>query len=320
MNNNTLKQVHTRFRAYSLGNEGASYSIFINNHFTLIEARATEKSIPRIAAELRACVKERIDCLHITSWDKDHCKLDELMYIVITWKPRHIEYPGYAPETENALRCHALIAKYQSQQATAGTPITTRAVTPQYITSLNTAQKLGYRDVVYHPRALFEESNNNSTVKMFREGAFTIASMGDVEHENIGAFLRRDSIFSTELDLLIVPHHGAENPILTPAFMKATQPALAVCSNDYDDKFDHPDESVKDLFAEFGVELLCTKTGDVIVESIAPHATRFQGWNICGTQVHYKGPYVAKKARLLQHNQDTIRNHYLPSSRPVIRR
>lgn len=320
MIDNTLKSVHTRFRAYSLGTEGGSYSFWRGNHFTLIEARATEKSIPSILAELRKCMKTYIDCLHITSWDQDHCKLDELLYILETWKPRSIEYPGYAPETDNAKQCLALIDKYREWRAKSNEVVTTRSMDPLYIKGLTTAEKLGYRDVVYHPRALYPESNNNSTVQMFRKGSFNVASLGDVEHVNIGSYLRDDTIFSKEVDVLIVPHHGAENPILTSKFMKAVEPTLAICSNDYDDKFGHPDDSVRDLFEEYGVPLMCTKTGDVLVESYEPHSTRYYALNVCGEQVHAKGPFIAKKSVLMQHNLDSLRNRYMPSSRPFIRR
>lgn len=37
-----LKAIHTRFRAYQLGQAGASFSYLAGNHFTLIEAAATE--------------------------------------------------------------------------------------------------------------------------------------------------------------------------------------------------------------------------------------------------------------------------------------
>jgi competence protein ComEC len=317
MNGALLKSIHTRFRAFSLGTEGASYSIFTGDHFTLIEARATEKSIPSIVAELRDCGRSSIDTLHITSWDMDHCNLAEMAYILERWAPRRIEYPGYEADKDNGKACLQLISDYKARQASRGTPVTCQMMSPAYIGGLNTAEALSYRDVVYHPKVIYEGSNNNSTVKMFRKGSFNVASLGDVEHENIGAYLRRDRIFNSELDVLIVPHHGAENPIMTRNFMSEVEPQLAVCSNDYDDKFDHPDESVRDLFEEFGVELLCTKTGDILVESVTD--AQFGALNVHGSQVFPKGPYTAKKARLLRGtNLDSLRNLHHPGYRPKI--
>jgi hypothetical protein len=44
--------------------------------------------------------------------------------------------------------------------------------------------------VVYHPRWIDPYCpNNNSTVKLFREGSFNLLSLGDVESHNISAQL-----------------------------------------------------------------------------------------------------------------------------------
>jgi competence protein ComEC len=315
----TAKQIHTRFRAYSLGTEGGSYSIFIAGHFTLIEARVTEKSWKAIAHELDCCGKRYIDTLHITSWDLDHCKLRDLEWILDQLRPTRIEYPGYPPDKDEALACLQRILAYQREGLQEGTKITPVSITPAYIDALGVGEKLLYNDIFYHPRSLYENANDNSTVKLFRRGSFNVASLGDVEHDYIGAGLRRCPILCSETDLLILPHHGSDHSVLSRRFLKEMKPQLGVCSNDYDDKHGHPDESIREMFKEAGIPLLCTKTGDVLVESMAPHGVRFQGWNAHHDEIYRKGPYVAKKARLMLQNQDSLRDHYRPSSRPFIR-
>ena len=315
----TAKQIHTRFKAYQLGNEGGSYSFFAGGHFTLVEARVTDTSRVSILAEMSICGKRSIDTLHITSWDIDHCKCDELEWILAKLRPTRIEYPGYPTPHDEAQACLQKIRAYQRARLLEGTTITVVSITPDYIKALETTDKLVYRDILYHPRSLFEESNDNSTVKLFRRGSFNIASLGDVEHDFIGAALKRDSIFCSEVDVLILPHHGSEHSVLSRRLLKEVRPQLAVCSNDYDDKHGHPDEIVRKWFEELGIPLFCTKTGDVLVESIAPHGVRFEAFNFHHDQAFYKGPYVAKKARLMAQNQDSLRNHYAPGSRPVIR-
>ena len=155
-------------------------------------------------------------------------------------------------------------------------------------------------------------------MKLFRRGSFNVASLGDVEDDRIGAGLRRCSIFCSETDVLILPHHGSEHSVLSRHFLKVMRPQLGICSNDYDDKHGHPDQVVRDWFDEFGIELLCTKTGDVLVESIEPHGARFEAWNFHNEQAFHKGPYVAKKAHLMRHNVDALRNRYAPGGSPVI--
>src|SRR6516162_2083813 len=100
-----LQKRFTRFRAYQLGNPGSSFSYFDGEKFTLIEARLTDLSRPRVKKEMEICDVSRIACLHITSWDTDHCAENELEEILYTLFPKKIEYPGYAPKSDTAVRC-----------------------------------------------------------------------------------------------------------------------------------------------------------------------------------------------------------------------
>ena len=95
----------TRFRAYQLGTPGSSFSYSVDDHFTLIEARLTAMSMRGVIAELKLLNKKCINCLHITSWDQDHCDYEELSLILKYLKPQRVEYPGYMPHTDNAKNC-----------------------------------------------------------------------------------------------------------------------------------------------------------------------------------------------------------------------
>ena len=50
---NPIMSKITRFRAYQLGTPGSSFSYSVDDHFTLIEARITTKSMLGISAELK---------------------------------------------------------------------------------------------------------------------------------------------------------------------------------------------------------------------------------------------------------------------------
>ena len=101
----SIQQVVTRFRAYQLGSHGSSFSYFAGNTFTLLEARVTDQSRPRLLAELKACGRRTIGTLHITSWDNDHCSEGDLEWLLDHLAPRRIEYPGYQPHTACGLAC-----------------------------------------------------------------------------------------------------------------------------------------------------------------------------------------------------------------------
>src|SRR6185437_15449166 len=172
-----LKKRITRFRAYQLGNPGSSFSYFDGETFTLIEARITDLNRPRVDKELEICGVSRIGCLHITSWDTDHCELADLKDILKHYRPLRIEYPGYPPKTETAKECKALINGYHEFMSKTGATAEVQSIDPPYIESLSKSQSLGYRNILYHPKYISEDSNNNSTIKLFRTGAFNVASL-----------------------------------------------------------------------------------------------------------------------------------------------
>lgn len=305
---NSLKSKYTRFRAYQLGNEGSSFSYFDGSQFTLIEARLTQISRPRLEAELKECGVEKINCLHITSWDDDHCLKNELKEIFDNFMPARIEYPGYDPHTDNAKECLNIIKAYKQKDASR----VIQKVDPSYIISLENAEKLGYKNIFYHPKYISENSNNNSTIKLFRSGCFNVASLGDVEDSIISARLRRCSIFANEVDIFILAHHGADNGFTTSAFLKAVRPRIAVCSSNYDNQFDHPKPEIRALLNKYGIHLYTTKTGDIVIKSINPHDKRYQVFNLIAnsTEIYSTKIFESKKSKGLENNQDTVRNIY----------
>jgi competence protein ComEC len=140
-----------------------------------------------------------------------------------------------------------------------------------YIQSLDKATGLGYKDIVYHPKFESPSSSDNSTVKLFRTGMFNVLSLGDVQHANIGSMLRSCSILKRETDVMALAHHGADNGITTKKFIECVRPSLAIFTSNYDNQHDHPHPNIRALLHKQEIRLCTTKTGDVIVESIAPH-------------------------------------------------
>jgi competence protein ComEC len=308
------QQVVTRFRAYQLGQAGASYSYFANKHFTLVEGMATEVNIGQVRREMENCSKETIDTLHITGWDNDHCSSSGLKYILDILRPTRIEYPGYPPHTDTARDCLKTIKAYQASRGRSGVRVTAQCMDPPYLKTLEAGKRLGYRNIVYHPKELRDASNDNSTVKLFREGSFNVASLGDVQDPAIAAMLRRCSIFNRETDILILAHHGADNGFTTRRFLKEVEPSVAICTSNYDNQFDHPRQEIRDMLYEQDIKIFTTKHGDVIIESIPPHTGRYKVVNLKAnsTQISSVSEYEAKKRKMLSMNGDTLRNIYHP--------
>jgi competence protein ComEC len=312
-----LKPKLTRFRAYQLGEEGSSFSYFDGSHFTLIEARVTDLSRPRIKAELQHCGVTTINCLHITSWDDDHCTEDNLKEILTWLEPQCVEYPGYDPHTNNGKACLRLISDYKQKHASR----TTQKVDPPYIKSLDEAEKWGYRDIIYWPRELSDKSNDNSTVKLFRTGCFNVASLGDVESLDVSSYLKNCHTFADEVDVMVLAHHGADNGFTTNAFLRKTRPRVAICSSNYDNQFEHPKQEIRDLLYEYEIPIYTTKTGDVVVLSEPPHTRRYKVVNLIAdsTEVSSEKEFTTRKSKTLGHNMDTVRDIYAHRPNPFKR-
>lgn len=294
-----LKQKITRFRAYQLGNAGSSFSYFDGTTFTLIEGRLTENSQPNVQFELEQAGKTKIDTLHITSWDNDHCSPNELKDILNNLQPNRIQYPGYEPHTDSGKTCMSYIKQYEKYFIDKPKNVNVDSVTPEYLNGLESANNgLGYSNIIYHPRKIYEDSNNNSTVKFFRSGSFTLLSLGDVEKEEIATKISGGTIIKTQVDVMILAHHGADNGFTTDKFLKAIKPRIAICSSNYDNQFSHPKQVIRDLLYQNDIQLFTTKTGDVVIKSINDHNGEFQVFNLISNNDKISSDYKLKSKRL----------------------
>jgi competence protein ComEC len=270
---------------------------------------------------MAACGVEHAQAMQITSWDADHCNINELQELLDVAKPLLVECPGYDPSTESASDCLELIGDYRDRQRRANRPVELRHTTPTYLSSLDPARRLAFRNTFYGPLHIDPDcTNNNSTLMQFRTGSFNALSLGDVECQNVSARLRRCRLLQLETDIMILAHHGADNGFTNDKLLRALEPRLAICSADYDNQYDHPRQEIRNLLDEHRIRLMTTKTGDVVVISVANHDGCYEAINLKGdsTSVSSREVYWAKKAHLLSHNTDSIRNLY--EGRPAYRR
>jgi competence protein ComEC len=278
----------------------------------LIEARRTEeRSYKSLVHELKLCGKEKIDTLHITSWDNDHCNLGDLKWILENLAPSKIEYPGYEPHSDTARECLSVIRHLERKSRA----VKLLKVDPPFILQLENGKHLGYSDIFYHPKKLRDgESNNNSTVKLFRTGMFNVASLGDIEHADIAGLLRRCKIFRNEVDVLILAHHGAANDVNKKSLIEAVNPKVAIAASNFSNQYEHPDPSVCEMLRKQDVFVCTTKRGDVVVESLKNHNVHYQVTNLIAdsTEVSERREFRSRKADLLTKNSDSIRNFYHP--------
>lgn len=316
-NTRSVKPIRTRFRAYKMGKAGSLCSYFAGNHFTLIEAMDSETSRPNLIEEMSICGKEYIDTLHITSWDNDHCEVNALEWILDKLKPTKIELPGYSHDSKSAEECQELINQYNKRKEKKTATTTSQkanviVVNPEYISSLDTATTLGYVNIFYNPIKNYTESNNNSTVKFFRSGAFNVLSTGDIENHEIGAYLRKCKKLCREIDILILPHHGGPVDLMTKKFLEGLRPSLAVCTSNTSNQYEHPDPAIRKLLHNLDIPLMTTIRGDVIIESLGKHVKNCQAYDLLsdGKTIQNQHRFEPRKYALLSMNSDTIRDRF----------
>lgn len=251
----------TRFRAYQLGTAGSSFSYCVDNVFVLIEGRYNDVNKPNIMQEMAYCGCKYIDRLHITSWDKDHCNPSELDALLNELMPTTIECPGYNPDTDCAKDSLKIIKEYVNRLSVASE----YSFTPETINKLTVAEERKYSDVIFNPLSISEKHNDNSTVKLFRRGRFCVLSLGDCESPEISKRIANDSIACNETDVMILAHHGADNGFTTQNLLQSVMPKIAVCTSNYDNQYEHPDQNIRTLLHANNIPLYTTKTGDVLI-------------------------------------------------------
>ncbi|WP_139461053.1 hypothetical protein [Aeromonas veronii] len=303
----SAKSVHTRFRAYKLDKAGSLYSYFSGNHFTLVEAMDSETSRYNLIEEMQICGKKYIDTLHITSWDNDHCEAKALEWILDELKPKKIEIPGYSHDSDSTKECKRIIKKYKENISRNSNII---SITPEYISSLKSSSSLGYQNILYHPKTIFKKSNNNSTVKFFRSGSFNVLSTGDIEHHDIGSYLKNCKKLKREIDVLILPHHGGPVDLMTRNFLECLNPSLAICTSNTGNQHEHPANSIRDLLKNLDIPLMTTKRGDVLIESIGNHINKYKCYDLLSDGISSQEikTLTPRKYELMSMNADTIRD------------
>lgn len=269
-----IKPKHTRFRAYQLKNRSSSFSYWDGTGFTLGEARLNVGNINSVCEELGGTIGNRnIDNLHITGWDQDHCAFNELKEILTYLKPEKIETPGYGPNTPNGIKCEKLIDAYIYDNNAGYLNFSKEG-----LSHLQKAKRWEYNNVCWQ-KNIFGEANNDSSIKLFRSGCFTVLSLGDVESKEIAKTLMFDEIIKNEVDILILPHHGADNGFISNEFLKAVKPKVAIAMCDWDNQYKHPDPAITSMLYNNNIPYFSTKQGDIIIESVAPNIGQYQIWN-----------------------------------------
>jgi competence protein ComEC len=286
--------IETKFRAFQLSSPGSLFSYYKSNDYTLIEARLPKDGIEILRGDLNYHGKDRIDTLHITSWDDDHCDWDSLTQIMNQFRPNRIEIPGYEPKSDTGKACKKLIMQYDDIHQRYINNVT--IYNKETINNLTKATAWGTATIVYSSLFDVENSNDMSQIRLFRSLGFNVLSLGDCESLEITKKLMFNGcLLENEVDIIILPHHGSENSMLTSEFLDFCKPILSVCSSNYDNEYSHPRQSVINLLTSKNVKSLTTKMGDIVVIKKVNEDTKV--YNYISNNGTLEGVYTFKTKR-----------------------
>jgi competence protein ComEC len=262
----------TRFRAYQLDSPGSLFSFYKAGSFTLIEARIPKGGIEVLEKELGICGAIKMNHLHITSWDDDHCDYDSLVNILNTFRPDRIDIPSYMPTSESGKLCRRVLLGYDRiHQIYIPNTFT---INEEYINGLTKGEAGGTSDIIYPSKFNVSNKNDMSLIRFFRSSGFSVLSLGDCESSDISSSITFDGSFlNTETDALILAHHGSDNSCITGEFLDKICPKVAICSSNYNNEYGHPEQNVKSLLSSRNIPLYTTKTGDIIIQQLAGENT-----------------------------------------------
>jgi len=282
----------TKFRAFQLATDGSLFSYYKQNQYTLIEARLPKGGIEVLQQDLDYHGKTTIDTLHITSWDEDHCHFEELTQIINHFRPNRIEVPHYQPDSNNSKLCYETLMRYDHihQRRVHNVQVIDRA----YLNSLTPGKPGEINNIVYESMFNCDCKNDMSLIELFRSAGFNVLSLGDCESADTAKRLMDSEIIRRDVDVLILPHHGADNGFISPEFLRRVNPKLAICSSNHGNQYDHPKEEIRKMLYEANIPLYTTKTGDVFIYKTTDNpnarAVNFNADNNGVSSEHYFTP------------------------------
>lgn len=251
---------YTRFRAYCLGGSGVSYSYAVDDNFTLVGARYNEANRFNIKSEMSIMGCRSITKLHISSWDKEYCNPKELERLLSELKPLSIEMPGYNPNPrmKSAIESRKIIEKYVDETSYC----VAREYKPAYVNGLKPTNNKRYTDLVYNPMEIKKNPNENSIVKLFRRGRFTVLNLGNCESANIFQRLERSKIVLAEVDILVVAKHCVENGFISSSIVDVIKPQMIVSYSDDDGYYKNNNRNFENYL---GDSLYTVEDSDIVV-------------------------------------------------------
>lgn len=227
---------------------GKADAILLTTASSAVLIDAGEKGFGKtILAYLEERGVEKLDCLIVTHFDRDH--VGGAAKVINNIAVERVLQSNQAKDSEE-------YEKYVKALANAG-------IEPVTVRETETFTLDGVVYTVDPPRRddySADESNNSSLIVSAQNGETRFLFTGDAQSERLAEYL---SGGAAACDVLKVPHHGGDEPLLGE-LLAAARPAYAIItSSDEEPESAATVEALKDA----GVEVLLTREGAVTLQS-----------------------------------------------------
>lgn len=227
---------------------GKADAILLTTKESAVLIDAGEKGFGKtILAYLEEKGVEKLDYLIVTHFDKDHVGgTAKILNSIPVGTVLQSNCPKDSDEYENYVN---------ALQAAGITPVTVRESVSFRLDgvsyAVNPPRQTDYSE---------DASNNSSLIVAVQNGDNRFLFMGDAQTERLAEFLEANE---ASCDVLKIPHHGKDEPLLDAMLAAATPVYAVITSSD-----DEPEsETVVSVLESAGVKVLLTRSGAITLHS-----------------------------------------------------
>ena len=209
-----------RLRVYNTDGHGVMMSLFDEASFKVLESRYSENSLNNLNDEMTLAGCSTIDSLTISNWDDFYCLGTELKPLLDQTQPTEIDIPAYLPETDNGKVCKKIINVFCNDSLFASK----FEAGPKTLINPTELEDKEYSDIILGPRQKYQDAKNNSVVKLYWTGRFTILNTSLCMVADCAKDLE-ELLEGKPLDVLILSSTDGDNEFLDNSFLEHFAPA-----------------------------------------------------------------------------------------------
>lgn len=257
-----MNDLYTRFRVYPVEGRGYSMSYVVDSMMVLIEARYNDSNASKIRKELELTGMDHIALLHISHWDENRCRAEELENLLKSLSPSEIEIPAAIPDTDEMKQCKRIVQQYCNDNPYVSC-FECSSSTLKNPCELPDAK---FIDLILSP--VPKNGKKESTVvKLFQEGKFSVLN---ASRSNLAEQVTTDLVdagLPHSVDVLVTETSLEEKePFISKLFITNIHPRIVIMLGNSVKVYQAKGVSMKD----FGISVVCNDNEGIIIKYGGP--------------------------------------------------